>query len=64
MSEQSNKLITEVAKAEHQKLQAAVVRAAKAWRYAQDGKLAREALASSVDVLTKFEDRHRDRLNA
>lgn len=63
MSEQSDKLITEVAKHEHQQLKDAVVRAVKAWRYAKDGPLAKEALNNAIDVLIRFETSHRERLN-
>jgi hypothetical protein len=64
VSRRSDDLITKVARNEHRQLEKAVIRAVKAWRYAQDGKLARESLKSAIDVLTKFEDRYKDRLNA
>lgn len=63
LSEQSDKLITEVAKREYQQLKDAVVRAAKAWRYAVRGPLASQALEDAVDVLMRFETNHRERLN-
>lgn len=62
MSQQSDDLITVVAEREHQELKDAVVRAAKAWRYAQQGKLAARALGDAVDVLMRFETDHGDRL--
>lgn len=63
LSEQSDKLITEAAKYEHQQLKDRVIRAVKAWRYAKDGPLAKDALSNAIDVLIRFETNHRERLN-
>ena len=63
VSEQSDILITEAAKAEHQRLKEFVIRAVKAWRHANDGPLAVDALRNAIDVLVRFETNHRERLN-
>lgn len=63
MSEQSDRLITEVAKKEHQQRKEAVIRAAKAWRYAEGKRLAHQALDDAVYALITFEENHKDRLN-
>lgn len=62
VSEQSDRLITVVAKREYQQLKDTVVRAAKAWRYAEHGELATRTLDDAVDVLMRFETNHGDRL--
>lgn len=62
MSAESDMLITEVAKHEYRQLTEAVVRAAKAWHYANHGTLAVRALDDAVVVLNTFEDRHRKRI--
>lgn len=65
MSEQSDRLITEAAKAEHGRLELAVVRTACCWRVAPPELMEKftNDLRDAVDCLRSFEERHKDRLN-
>lgn len=65
VSEQSDKLITEVARREHLQLQLAVADAACRWRVApvELKELFTKDLSDAVDCLRSFEERHKDRLN-
>lgn len=65
MSDQSDRLITKVAKNERRQLERAVVTAACCWRVAPPElkELFTKDLSDAVDVLRSFEERHRDRLD-
>ena len=65
MSEQSDKLITEVARLEWQQLKDSVVRTACCWRVSPVALRAALLvdLCNAIDCLRSFEEEHKERLN-